>query len=87
MKDAAFEWDNATAAENYAKHGVDFETARQVFRDPFAVERIDDREDYGEERLYSHRNGGGRTSDRCPYGTRRPQQVDFRETRHKARTR
>lgn len=51
MKDGAFEWDDAKAAENYAKHGVDFETARQVFRDPFAVEQIDDRENYGEDRF------------------------------------
>jgi uncharacterized DUF497 family protein len=51
MKDDAFEWDDAKAAENYAKHGVDFETARQVFRDPFAIEVSDDREDYGEDRF------------------------------------
>ncbi len=51
MMDDAFEWDDAKAAENYAKHGVDFETARQVFRDPFAIEVLDDREDYGEDRF------------------------------------
>jgi uncharacterized protein len=45
------EWDEAKAAENYAKHGVSFETAIKVFRDPFAIERLDDREDYGEERF------------------------------------
>jgi uncharacterized DUF497 family protein len=49
MKDGAFDWDDAKAAENYAEHGVDFETA--VFRDPFAVERIDNRENYGEDRF------------------------------------
>jgi uncharacterized protein len=46
-----FEWDEAKAAENCAKHGVSFETATKVFRDPFGVERLDDREDYGEERF------------------------------------
>ncbi len=46
-----FEWDEAKATENYAKHGVSFETAVKVFRDPFAIERPDDREDYGEERF------------------------------------
>jgi uncharacterized DUF497 family protein len=46
-----FEWDEAKASENYAKHGVSFETAKEVFRDPFAIERLDDREDYGEERF------------------------------------
>jgi uncharacterized DUF497 family protein len=46
-----FEWDEAKAAENYAKHGVSFETAIKVFRGPFAIERLDDRDDYGEERF------------------------------------
>jgi uncharacterized protein len=47
----AFDWDEAKAAENYAKHGVSFETATKAFKDPFGIERSDDREDYGEERL------------------------------------
>ena len=51
MEDDAFEWDDTKAAENHAKHGVDFETARLVFRDPLAIERHDDRENYGEDRL------------------------------------
>jgi uncharacterized DUF497 family protein len=51
MVSDAFEWDDAKAAENYAKHGVSFETATEVFKDPFAVERLDDREDYGEDRF------------------------------------
>jgi uncharacterized DUF497 family protein len=46
-----FEWDEAKAAENYKRHGVSFEMARKVFEDPFAIERLDDREDYGEERF------------------------------------
>jgi uncharacterized DUF497 family protein len=45
-----FEWDEVKAAENYAKHGVSFEMATEVFKDPFAIERLDDREDYGEDR-------------------------------------
>lgn len=45
-----FEWDDEKAAANLRKHGVSFETAAKAFRDPFAVEWIDDREDYGEER-------------------------------------
>ena len=32
-------------------HGVSFELAATVFKDPFAIERLDDREDYGEERF------------------------------------
>jgi uncharacterized DUF497 family protein len=46
-----FQWDDRKAAESDAKHGVSFEMAKGVFRDPFAIEHIDDREDYGEERL------------------------------------
>jgi uncharacterized DUF497 family protein len=30
---------------------VSFDLAMTVFSDPFAVERLDDREDYGEERF------------------------------------
>jgi uncharacterized DUF497 family protein len=30
--DGAFQWDDRKAADNYAKHGVRFETARDVFR-------------------------------------------------------
>jgi uncharacterized protein len=50
MNDGAFQWDDAKAASNYAKHGITFEAARDVFKDPFAIEQFDDRQDYGEER-------------------------------------
>ena len=46
-----FEWDKTKAKDNYAKHGVSFDLAKKVFKDPFAVEFLDDREDYGEERF------------------------------------
>ncbi len=46
-----FEWDAAKAAENYTKHGVTFAMAQMVFTDPFAVERADNRRNYGEERF------------------------------------
>lgn len=46
-----FTWDGRKAASNLRCHGVAFETALKAFRDPFAVEQIDDREDYGEERI------------------------------------
>ena len=45
-----FEWDATKAAENYAKHGVSFEQAREAFDDPFGIDFADDREDYGAER-------------------------------------
>lgn len=46
-----FEWDDAKAAANLARHGVSFEQACDAFDDPFAIEFVDDREDYGEQRL------------------------------------
>lgn len=45
-----FEWDDIKAAENLKDHKVSFETATAAFSDRCAVEYIDDREDYGEER-------------------------------------
>lgn len=51
MDDDAVEWDVAKAAANDANHGVSFETAKKVFNDPLAIERLDDREDYGEDRF------------------------------------
>jgi uncharacterized DUF497 family protein len=50
MQDDEFEWDDVKAAQNYRVHHVTFETARQALRDPFVLERIDTREDYGEDR-------------------------------------
>lgn len=46
-----FEWDGDKAAANARKHGVSFEQAALAFRDLFAVEWIDTRESYGEERM------------------------------------
>ena len=45
----SFEWSKSKAKVNLAKHGVSFELAKRVFDDPFAVEFLDDREDYDEE--------------------------------------
>ena len=50
MNDGQLERDDAKTAQDYADHGATFEAAKQVFRDPFAIERLDDREDYGEDR-------------------------------------
>jgi uncharacterized DUF497 family protein len=46
-----FEWDEAKTAANFAKHGVTFEQAREAFDDPFAIDFVDNRADYGESRL------------------------------------
>jgi uncharacterized protein len=43
MDDDAFEWDDAKAAENQRHHRVTFYMARDAFKDPFAIEWIDDR--------------------------------------------
>lgn len=51
MNDDEFQWDDAKAAANFTKHKVSFETARRAFDDPFAVERDDDRRNYGEPRF------------------------------------
>ena len=44
-----FEWDEAKARSNLRKHGVSFLTAAAIFSNE-RLERIDDREDYGELR-------------------------------------
>jgi uncharacterized DUF497 family protein len=46
-----FEWDLDKAARNLVEHKVSFEQAAIACQDPFAVEWIDDREDYGEVRI------------------------------------
>jgi uncharacterized protein len=52
MSDAdEFEWNYQKAATNYAKHGISFDEAALVFRDPFGIEKIDDRGEYREERF------------------------------------
>ena len=54
-----FEWDNTKAEANFRKHGVTFEQAAYAFRDPFAVEWIDKRAVYGEERVVLLGMSGG----------------------------
>ena len=44
---------------NLETHGVSFGLAKTVFSDPFAVERLDDREDYGEVRFVIIGMAGG----------------------------
>jgi uncharacterized DUF497 family protein len=51
MSKDAFEWDDGKAAANWRSHGVAFHQAIKAFLDPFAIEWIDDRENYGEERI------------------------------------
>ena len=46
-----FEWNDAKAERNLAKHGFSFEEAREVFADPGAVIFDVTREEDGEARL------------------------------------
>lgn len=48
--DSLFEWDPVKARANLRKHGVGFPAAARIF-EGLVVERSDDREDYGEERI------------------------------------
>lgn len=50
MGELRFEWDEDKAAINLAKHGVSFLTAAEIFAHEI-LERVDDRENYGELRL------------------------------------
>lgn len=45
-----YEWDEAKNRKNFAKHGLRFEDAENVFSGP-CVSFVDDRFDYAEERL------------------------------------
>jgi hypothetical protein len=46
-----FDWYEAKAAANWRDHGVTFDHAAKAIGDPFSIEWIDDRENYGEERI------------------------------------
>jgi uncharacterized DUF497 family protein len=54
-----YEWDQAKDRRNFAKHGLDFKDAEQVFAGP-CVTFEDSRFDYGEERLITLGLLGGR---------------------------
>ena len=47
-----FEWDEEKNRRNIAKHGLGFARAVRIFEGP-TLDRIDDRKDYGEERIIS----------------------------------
>ena len=59
MIDDEFEWDDAKAAVNLAKHGVSFEVACSVFDDPLAIEG-EDETSTGEVRINIVGEVGGR---------------------------
>ena len=46
-----FEWDPAKAADNVARHGVSFQEAATVFRDPLSATGPDPDHSFDEERF------------------------------------
>jgi uncharacterized protein len=46
-----YEWDAAKAAENLRRHGIDFTDSIPALEDPYRLEEIDSRFEYGEERI------------------------------------
>src|ERR1700761_9017868 len=55
-----FEWDEAKSRSNRVKHGIGFEEAAQVFRDPLRISLLD-RVDNGEQRWQKYGLLGGLT--------------------------
>ncbi len=53
MEGEEFEWDDGKAETNLRLHGISFEDALPVFLDPWLLEIVDDRTDYGEPRYYA----------------------------------
>jgi uncharacterized protein len=47
-----YTWSESKNRQNVRVHGVAFEDAARVFEGP-TLERVDDRYDYGEERIYA----------------------------------
>ncbi|MCW8934905.1 MAG: BrnT family toxin [Gammaproteobacteria bacterium] len=46
-----YNWDENKRNSNIQKHGIDFVDAAEIFSDPNRIEAVDERTDYGEERL------------------------------------
>lgn len=46
-----FEWDEVKNMSNLDKHGIDFNDAITIFDDDDRIEAVDDRNEYGEERI------------------------------------
>lgn len=46
-----FEWDEVKNMSNLDKHGIDFNDTITIFDDDDRIEAVDDRNEYGEERI------------------------------------
>jgi uncharacterized DUF497 family protein len=51
MHAGKFQWHNAKAARNFAVHHVKFEAARDAFDDPYALDWLDESQEYDEDRF------------------------------------
>jgi uncharacterized protein len=51
IKNVRFEWHDAKAEANLRLHKISFDLAKTAFRDIHAIEWLDEREDYGEQRF------------------------------------
>jgi len=58
MVSVRFEWDEAKGRSNRVKHGIGFEEAAQVFRDPLRI-TVQDRIENGEQRWQTYGSLGG----------------------------
>ncbi|HTA22781.1 MAG TPA: BrnT family toxin [Terriglobales bacterium] len=47
-----YNWNQEKNRRNLARHGIAFEDAQRIFEGP-TVEKVDDRFDYGETRVYA----------------------------------
>jgi uncharacterized protein len=55
-----FEWDEAKNKRNILQHSWDFADVANFLDDPGLIERLDLREEYGEERIMAYANIAGR---------------------------
>lgn len=46
-----FDWDDGKDAKNFAKHGIEFETAKTIWTDPYCLEYFDILHSLGEDRF------------------------------------
>jgi uncharacterized protein len=84
MNELEFEWDEDKAAANLTKHGVSFLTAAEAFANEM-IEKIDDREDYGEVRfvyrvVYTWRNESLVRNISAQKASRHERELYYRET-------
>ena len=48
-----YEWDEHKNNSNQERHGIRFEDIIHIFNDPDRLDIVDDRKDYGEQRIIS----------------------------------